>query len=324
MYRVIFCGTPQFAVPSLSALLSDDRIEVLGVMTQPDRPSGRGQKLMPSPIKQLALAHNLTVMQPNRLRKEPDMIAWLRDHQPDFIVTAAFGQILSQEVLDIPKWGTVNVHASLLPAYRGANPVQWAILNGDTQTGITTMLTALEVDAGPMLKQATIDIEPNETMGELVERLAAAGGTILVDSLAELAEGRLTPQEQDVSRATHAPKLTKEDAVINWNQPALAIHNRIRGQQPWPGAVTTLPDLAFDLKINASMHPKLINDKTSKRSSTPGMLVDITPEGIWVQAADEPLLITMVQPPNKPKMLARDWANGALRTISLPAAFCAV
>lgn len=317
MLRVIFLGTPEFAVPSLKALLADEAIAVLGVMTQPDRPAGRGQKLTPPPVKVLALEAGLPVRQPARLRKEPEMIAWLREQKPDYLVTAAFGQILPQEVLDIPRLGTVNVHASLLPRYRGANPVQWAILNNEVETGVTTMLTALEVDAGPMLLQACTPIQSNEDAASLTQRLAQLGAEILPQSLHGLATGALVPQEQDASRATHAPKLSKEDAWIDWTQPALAIHNKIRGQQPWPGATTMLGDQT--LKLLQSRHPETWPDSEFfMKPGSPGEILGIIKAGIILQTGTGPLLLESLQPPGKPKMAARDWANGALRQVASP------
>jgi len=287
MLKIIFLGTPEFALPSLNALLAHPDMDVIGVMTQPDRPAGRGQKLTPSPVKVLALENQIPVMQPERLRKEPEMIAWLHNFAPDFLVTAAFGQILSQAILDIPKHGTVNVHASLLPAYRGPNPVQWAILNGDAKTGVTTMLTDIGIDTGAMLLKAETPIDPDEDALALTHRLAELGGDILPKTLLDYAQGRLTPQPQDETLATHAPKLEKTDASIDWSRPAQVIHNKIRGQQPWPGATAEI----FDMLV------KILKTRLS-------------PPGLMVQAQDGPLWIEKLQPPNKPPMSAKDWANG--------------
>lgn len=314
-YRVIFLGTPEFAIPSLKALLADNGLAVVGVMTQPDRPAGRGRKLMAPPVKTLALEVGLEVRQPIRLRKESEMIAWLRAHQPDFLVTAAFGQILSEEVLDIPKYGTVNVHASLLPKYRGPNPIQWAIINGDVKTGVTTMLTKLGVDAGPMLRQAETDIEPNEDAVTLTQRLSALGANILSPSLHGLASGEIEPIPQDVTLVTHAPKLDKEDAWIDWSQPALTIHNKIRGQQPWPGAVTAIEE--NQLKVAKTLSPLTwVDSKNFITTGKPGEILAIIKDGLVVQTGDGPLLVEAVQPPGKPKMNASDWANGALNHVT--------
>lgn len=314
---VIFLGTPEFAIPSLKALLADEAIEVAGVMTQPDRPSGRGQKLKPPPVKELAEAEGIEVRQPKRLRKEPEMIDWLRSKSPDFLVTAAFGQILSQEVLDIPKYGTVNVHASLLPEYRGANPVQWAIINGDPVAGVTTMFTELDVDTGPMLLKAETPVDPDENALSLMMRLADLGAGILPKSLKDYAAGSLKAEPQDSSKATHARKLEKSESQLDWSQPAQKLHDKIRGQQPWPGATTEFEGQA--IKIHQTRSPKLWDESSQYQGKgRPGDVLEVTKTGLVVQTGDGPLLITMLQPPGKPKMQARDWANGALIGVESP------
>lgn len=312
--KVVFMGTPAFALPTLQALINHPEIQVLGVLTQPDRPSGRGQKLQPPPVKELAQQHQLPVFQPERLRKDEAVLAWLQEQQADFFVTAAFGQILPQSVLDMPRFGVVNIHGSLLPKYRGANPVQWSILNNETLMGITTMLTALEVDSGDMLLSRAIEILPNETAGELLERLSILGGDIIVESLQGMASGAIIPEPQNHSEATHAPKLTKEDAVIDWEQPAQVIHNKIRGQNPWPGATMdfTLPSGEV---VHLKVHRSLINEFPVSEfpSKSPGQFLGADKKGIWMQCADRPLLLAVIQPPGKPKMQAADWANGVLK-----------
>lgn len=320
---VVFMGTPEFALPALQSLLDEPDIQVRAVFCQPDRPAGRGQKLTPPPVKQLALTHQLPVYQPTRLRKEPDMIDTLRSFEPDFLVTAAFGQILPQAVLDIPKYGTVNVHASLLPRYRGANPIQWSILNGDPETGVTTMLTVLAVDAGPMLRQISVPIDPMDTTATLTEKVAQAGGQILPSSLKDMASGALSPQEQEDRFATHAPKLEKTDAPIDWTLSASVLHNRIRGCNPWPGAVTMLDDLP--LKLHGSLppdHPAYA--ALPLKTGHPGEILSVAADGLVIQTGQGPLIVTTLQPPGKPKMPAKDWANGALsktqtRQLSSPA-----
>jgi methionyl-tRNA formyltransferase len=278
-------------------------------MTQPDRPSGRGQKLTPPPVKTLALENGLPVRQPERLRKEPEMIEWLKGLAPDFLVTAAFGQILSQEVLDIPKYGTVNVHASLLPKYRGPNPIQWAILNNDPQTGVTLMLTELGVDTGPMLCHAATEIDPNEDAATLTHRLSELGAEILPQTLHQFASGELKPVFQDETQVSHSPKLQKEDAEIDWFQPAETIHNKIRGQQPWPGAVTQMADQT--IKLYQSRSPVTWKPTTYfRKSAPPGEILEIIPEGVVVQTGTGPLLLEVLQSPGKPKTSAKDWANG--------------
>lgn len=315
MLRVIFMGTPHFALPTLQALIESPEIELLGVLTQPDRPSGRGQKLVAPPVKELALMHNLPIWQPERLRKDEACQAWLKEQAPDFFVTAAFGQILPQSVLDIPKYATVNVHASLLPKYRGANPVQCAVINGDTETGVTTMLTVLEVDAGDMLLNAKTPISENDTAVDVLGRMAMAGGSIIVESLTGMASGKLVPQAQDTSQMTHAPKLNKEDAMIDWSQTAQTIHNKIRGQQPWPGAETMWGDLV--IKIHRTQVVPITEANANKQEPDQyhpaGTILQTVKEGILVQTGRGILCISELQPPGKPKMRASDWANGTLR-----------
>lgn len=312
--KVVFMGTPAFALPTLQALIDSSVIEVCGVMTQPDKPSGRGQKLTPPPVKLLAEENQLPVLQPVRLRKDEKAQAWLKQFEPDFLVTAAFGQILPQSVLDIPKYGVVNIHASLLPKYRGANPIQWAILNDENTMGITTMLTVLEVDAGDMLVQREIPIEETDTALTMVEKMANLGGQMIVESLQGLASGSITPTPQDATKSTHAPKLEKEDAQLDWNQPARSIFNKVRGQQPWPGVETILNEQV--IKINQVS--LVIPEAFAHLKGQVGEVVAIHKSGLLVQAKDGLLLIQQLQPPGKPKMLAADWANGGLRNLPTP------
>lgn len=246
--RVIFMGTPDFAVPSLAALLEHGH-EVVAVFTQPDKPKGRGHKLQPPPVKELAQRHALPVYQPQSLRGE-DTQALLRSLQADVAVVAAYGKILPQAVLDIPRLGCVNVHGSLLPKYRGAAPIQWAVINGEKLSGITTMQMAAGVDTGDMLLQKETPIGAEETAGELFDRLKDMGAALLIETLEGLEKGTLVPIPQKEELATHAPMLKKEMSVIDWTQPAGALHNLIRGLTPWPGAVTTLQ--GHRLKLLAS------------------------------------------------------------------------
>jgi methionyl-tRNA formyltransferase len=307
--RVVFLGTPEFAVPSLKLLMADTNIEVVAVMTQPDKPLGRGQRLQATPIKEAALKYDLPINQSVKLSKDDHALSWLQNLAPDFIVTAAYGQILTQAVLDIPKYGVVNVHASLLPQYRGANPIQWALLNGETHTGVTTMLTELGVDTGPMLDKIQIKITPTETAGELLERLALVGAEILPSTLYRYATGVLSATPQDSEKATHARKLVKEDALIEWDQPAEKIHNKIRGQNPWPGTYTGFEQTV--LKIHRSTPPTVWKHAAQFMKTAPlGSILGVTEHGIVIQTSTQPLQIEVVQPPNKPKMAARDWYNG--------------
>ena len=234
--RVVFMGTPQFAVPSLEALL-DAGYDVVGAFTQPDRPVGRGHKLAACPVKEAALRRGVPVYQFERLRSE-EGLACLRGLAPDLVVTAAFGQILSQALLDVPRLGTVNVHASLLPAYRGAAPINWCIINGETKTGVTTMLTDAGVDTGDMLLRRETDIGEMETAGELTERLAQMGAELLIETLAGYIAGEITPTKQDERLASRQPMLKKEMGRIDWTRSAAQIACQARGLNPWPCACT--------------------------------------------------------------------------------------
>ena len=236
--KAVFMGTPDFAVPTLQKMI-DMGIEVTAVVTQPDKAKGRGKKVIYSPVKECALAHDLPVYQPVRIRKEPEFIQTLRDMQPDVIVVVAFGQILPKEILDIPRLGCVNVHASLLPKFRGAAPIQWSIIDGEEVTGVTTMLMDAGLDTGDMLLKTEIPMDPKETGGSLHDKLAAVGGELLEKTLIGLEAGTIVPEKQDDSLAgEYARMLDKELGHIDFNQPAVVIERLIRGLNPWPSAYT--------------------------------------------------------------------------------------
>jgi methionyl-tRNA formyltransferase len=232
--RVIFLGTPAFAVPTLEKILEAGHT-VLAVISQPDRPKGRSQALSTSPVKEAALRHGLPVFQPERI-KRPEVVSQLAALPADVIVVVGYGQIIPQSIIDLPRYGILNVHASLLPKYRGAAPIQWAIANGESITGVTTMRIDAGLDTGDMLLRAETEIGPEESAIELGARLAPMGADLLIETLARI--DTLVPQKQDASQATYAPILKKEDGWIDWRSPALAIHNRVRGLLPWPGAYT--------------------------------------------------------------------------------------
>lgn len=236
--KAVFMGTPDFAVPTLQKMI-DMGIEITAVVTQPDKAKGRGKKVIYSPVKECALAHDLPVYQPVRIRKEPEFIQTLRDMQPDVIVVVAFGQILPKEILDIPRLGCVNVHASLLPKFRGAAPIQWSIIDGEEVTGVTTMLMDVGLDTGDMLLKTEIPMDPKETGGSLHDKLAAVGGELLEKTLIGLEAGTIVPEKQDDSQAgEYARMLDKELGHIDFNQPAVVIERLIRGLNPWPSAYT--------------------------------------------------------------------------------------
>ena len=233
--RVVFMGTPDFAIHSLKALLEDDTFEIVAVVTQPDKSRGRSKKLTYCPTKDFAINAGLKVYCFENIR-DKENVEILKELNPDVMVTAAYGQILSQKVLDVPKVGCINVHGSLLPQYRGAAPIQWAIVNGEKQTGITTMLTERGLDCGDILLREVVDIGENETAGELFDRLSILGGEILVKTLHGLLNDTIVPEKQNNEEATHFPMLTKQDGRIHWNKTALEVKNLIRGVNPWPGA----------------------------------------------------------------------------------------
>jgi len=235
--RMVFCGTPEFAVPSLQTFTSLSDFEIAGVFTQPDRPRGRGREVSFSPVKEVALAENLSVHQPPKIRA-PEIEAKLRALAPDVIAIIAYGQIIPERLLNIPRLGWINLHASLLPKYRGAAPIAWAIANGESRTGNTTMRIDAGMDTGEMLLQDELAIGSDETAPELTVRLAESGAKLMVETLRGLAAGNLSPRPQDHSAATYAPMLKREDGQIDWARPAQEIYHRMRGFAPWPGAYT--------------------------------------------------------------------------------------
>lgn len=238
MTRVVFMGTPEFAVPSLDALC-DAGYDVVGVVTQPDRPAGRGKKLTPCPVKLRAEERGLSVCQFERIRR-PEGVECLKALAPDVAVTAAFGQILTQELLDIPRMGVINVHASLLPGYRGSAPINWMLLNGETQAGVSIMRTDIGIDTGDVLSRRATPIGEMETAGELTARLAALGAELLAETLPQYLAGEIVPEKQDEAAASYYPMLKKEMGEIDWTRSAVEIANQARGLNPWPGAFTEL------------------------------------------------------------------------------------
>ena len=236
--RILFCGTPHFAVPTFIRLLAQPDIEIAAVITQPDRPRGRGHEISASPVKEAAIAANVPVHQPEKIRS-PEARDLLQRLAPDCIVIIAYGQIIPAALLSIPRLGWINLHASLLPKYRGAAPINWAIANGETQTGVTTMRIDAGMDTGDILLQEEIDIAPEETAPELTDSMAESGAPRILETLRGLAAGKLVARPQNNGEATYAPLLKKEDGRIDWNRPAQEIYNRMRGFAPWPGAYTS-------------------------------------------------------------------------------------
>ena len=235
--RIVFCGTPAFAVPSLRHLIAQPEFHIEAVVTQPDRPRGRGQEMATSPVKEAALAAGIPVFQPEKIRAE-EALDFFKRLAPDVVVIIAYGQIISQRLIDIPRLGWINLHASLLPKYRGAAPINWAIVNGETRTGVTTMQIDAGLDTGPMLLKYETEIGADETAPELMSRLAEAGAPLMAETLRGLDRGAIQAVAQDSSQATFAPQLKKEDGRIDWSLDAQTIYNRMRGLHPWPGAFT--------------------------------------------------------------------------------------
>lgn len=299
--KIVYFGTPKIAVKSLEYLYNNPDFEVAAVVTQPDKPAGRGKKITMSPVKEFAISNNIPVFQPKSIRKEPEIQAELKKLNPDFFVTFAFGQILSQEVLDIPKFHTINLHASLLPKYRGANPIQRAIINGDKETGICTMITELGLDCGDVCLKEVISISETMNCEELFEKISELSPKLLEKTLKGLFDNTLTPVPQCEDGVCMANKLTKEETLINWSNSAESIHNLVRGIYKFPGAY-----FMHDGKIIKVMETKIV----SETSSAPGEIVKVTKEGVEIGCGKNCLLLLKVKPEGKGEMFARDWYNG--------------
>lgn len=296
--KIVFMGTPEFAVPTLQALA--EKQTVVGVVTQPDRPAGRGQKVIEPPVKQFAHQAGLPVIQPQRLR-EPEAMAQLTAWAPEIIIVAAFGQILKPAVLDLPPHGCVNVHASLLPHYRGAAPIPAAILSGNAETGITIMRMDVGLDTGPILAQRAEPIHPDDTSLTLSERLSHLGATLLLDVLPGYLAGKLAAQPQAESLATYAPQLKKEDGHLDFTQPAADLERRVRAFTPWPGAFALWQDQPI----------KILRTAVSESvKGEPGQVVQ-TSQGPTIVCGAGGLLLLEVQPSGKKPMPAADFARGA-------------
>jgi methionyl-tRNA formyltransferase len=297
--RLIFLGTPGFAVPTLEAIVKAGH-EVAAVLTQPDRPRGRGQNAAASAVKQAALGLGLTVYQPERVRR-PEAVEYLRGIASDAMVVVGYGQMIPQSVIDLVPLGIINVHASLLPRYRGAGPVQWAIVRGETRTGVTTMRIDAGLDTGDMLLKAETEIGPDENAVELGTRLAGMGALLLVETLEGLAAGRIVPEKQDGSQATLAPLLKKEDGAIDWRLSAQAIHNRVRGLQPWPGAQTSFRGVPLHVwKSRLCAVPR--------SGKLPGQFAGLKP--LAVACGEGSLELLEVQLEGRKRISAADFANG--------------
>lgn len=299
--RILFMGTPDFAVPSLEALIQAGHT-LCGVFTQPDKPKNRGMKLLPPPVKVCAQSHDIPVYQPAKLR-DGSALSLLQELEPELIVVAAYGRILPDEILAAPPKGCINVHSSLLPAYRGAAPINWAILNGDRETGVTIMHMAHDLDAGDIIAQTAAPIGPDETAPELYERLARMGAELLVQVVAEIAAGTASRTPQDHGRATLAPMLSKELSPMDWNRTALQLHNQVRGLLPWPAAVTALN--GSRCKVFATT---VLEERTQ---AEPGTILRADKAGIDLACGEGTILrIDQLQPDGGKRMKAADYLRG--------------
>lgn len=301
--KIIFLGTPEFAVPSFKALLETPWIEVLALCTQTDKEAGRGQKIQEPPVKTLANEKGILVLQSEKISKDPETIKKIKDLNPDILITCAFGQILNQEVLDLAPLGVINVHASLLPAYRGAAPINWAILNGEKETGISIMRTELGLDSGPVLVQDKCEISENETSVDLTKKLSLLGPKSLIKALELIRDGKANFIDQDHTKATKAPSLKKDLGLIDWNKTAIEIHNKVRALQPWPSAYTK-----FQGKLIKIWETKVNPDEGN--NFPPGSVIEIK-DYVRVKTEKGSLDIYKLQPENKKILNVKDWVNGA-------------
>jgi len=296
--RTVFMGTPDFALQTLQGLI-DAGCKMVGVYTQPDRPKGRGKQLAAPPVKELAQKHDIPVYQPLKLR-QPEAVAELEALAPDLIVVVAYGQILPKSVLEIPAHGCINVHASLLPKYRGAAPINKAIIDGETETGITTMYMDVGLDTGDMLVKKTLSIGPEETAGELHDRLASLGRETMEETLRQLCAGTLQREVQDDEQSTYASMMKKEDGRIDWNLSAQEIHNHVRGLDPWPGAYTT---------INGELL-KLAETSPEAAEGLPGSVIAADKNGVCVACGSGSLRIQQLQLAGRKRLAAADFLRG--------------
>lgn len=300
--RIVFMGTPDFAVGSLQALCESGKHEILAVVTQPDRPKGRGNKLLQTPVKEYALEQGLTVYQPQKV-KTPEFVELLHELQPELIVVAAFGQFLSKEILELPKYGCINVHASLLPKYRGAAPIQYAIIKGEKESGVTIMQMDIGMDTGAMFDKVVVPIAENTTMGELHDALREQGATLLLHVIDKIAAGTAVAEPQDNEQATYATLLDRSMEHIDWSKTAQEVHNLIRGFNPAPSTFTKLPN-GKSLKIWGSK----MTDKSSAAAA--GTVIETGKHSFFVACGEGVLEITEVQPESKKRMPAQVFLNG--------------
>ena len=297
--RTVFMGTPEFALGTLEGLI-EAGCNLVGVYTQPDRPKGRGKKLAAPPVKELAAKHSIPVFQPQKLR-EATVVEQLKELRPDLIVVVAYGQILPKSVLEIPQYGCINVHASLLPKYRGAAPINKAIIDGESETGVTTMYMDVGLDTGDMLVKRSMSIGENETAGQLHDRMMLVGREAMDETLKRLCAGELVAEKQDDSLSNYAPMMKKEDGLIDWNQPAAVVHNLVRGLDPWPAAYTHLNGEV--LKVSRTSVDGALNGE-------PGSVLLADADGVRIACGEGALVVDQLQLPGKKKLSAADFLRG--------------
>ncbi|KOP64039.1 methionyl-tRNA formyltransferase [Bacillus sp. FJAT-18019] len=307
--NIVFMGTPAFAVPSLEMLLAEG-YSIAAVVTQPDRPQGRKKVLTPTPVKEAALRHGIPVLQPQRLRS-PEAVTELAEYKPDLIITAAYGQILPKSVLDMPALGCLNVHGSLLPAYRGGAPIQRSIINGESVTGITLMYMAEGLDTGDMIAQAEVPIQDDDTAGTMFEKLSTVGAELLLRELPRLLQGKVEAEPQEESKATYAPNLTRDDEKIDWSRTSREIYNQIRGLVPYSGGFTLWNGDVF--KVWAAANPG--SAQASLSEEQPGTVLKLDDKGIVVKTGDGTLTLLTVQPSGKKAMDAAQFVRGTSLTV---------
>ena len=296
--RVVFMGTPDIAATCLKKILADG-FEVVGVYTQPDRPKGRGMKMVCSPVKEVALAAGIPVFQPENFREE-ESVQQLRDLQPDICAVVAYGRILPQKVLDVPKRGCINIHASILPKYRGSAPYQWAVLDGLEETGVTAMYLTREMDAGDIIDVSRTPIGENETAGELLDRLAVLGADLLSKTLSRFAQGEVKGTAQDASQVSYAPLLDKSMSPIDWTKTAQQVHNHVRGLHPWPVATTEIQGKLF--KVHAT--------RVAEGSGEPGQILGLSKTGLLVACGEGAVEVLSLQAEGGKRMSAPDYFRG--------------
>ena len=313
--RVVYLGTPDFAATILKSLIAWPQAEVVGAVTQPDRPMGRGKKIRPPAVKTLAQESGLPVLQPRSI-DDPKTIQQLQSLEPDVLVVAAFGMLLNRKILDLAPYGALNVHASLLPKYRGAAPIQRALVNGEPVTGITIMQMVPELDAGPILIQRALAIGIDDTAGILHDELAELGGECLLEALHGLLRNELVPVQQDPELVTYAPKLKKEEGRIDWARPAVEVHNHIRAMHPWPGAHFFWPRAGDGETLRLQVFPGRIGPERDETGPPPGTLQELQDEGLPIACQDRSYLVQTIKPASSRPLSAREFVCGYLRHCS--------